>query len=55
MGYCFSVINLQRGTIEEVNVLYHELQNANEQLSEYADMAEKVAQTNERKRLAREI
>ncbi len=55
VGYCFSVINLQRGTIEEVNVLYHELQNANEQLSEYADMAEKMAQTNERNRLAREI
>ena len=36
-------------------MLYHELQNANEQLSEYADMAEKMAQTNERNRLAREI
>lgn len=43
------------GTIEEVNKLYHDLQNANEQLSEYADMAEKMAQTNERNRIAREI
>ena len=37
ISYCFSVINIQRGTIEEVNKLYHDLQNANEQLSEYAD------------------
>ena len=29
--YCVYVINAQRGTIEEVNVLYHELQTANEQ------------------------
>lgn len=55
IGYCFSVINIQRGTIKEVNELYHELQNANRQLSEYADMAEKMAQTNERNRIAREI
>ena len=55
ISYCFSVINIQRGTIEEVNKLYHDLQNANEQLSEYADMAEKMAQTNERNRIAREI
>lgn len=55
VGYCFSVINIQRGTIAEVNELYHDLQNANEQLSEYADMAEKMAQTNERNRIAREI
>lgn len=53
--YCVYVINVQRGTIEEVNVLYHELQAANEQLTEYADMSEKMAQTKERNRLAREI
>lgn len=53
--YCVYVINVQRGTIEEVNRLYHELQTANEQLKEYANMAERMAQTKERNRLAREI
>lgn len=53
--YCVYVINSQRGTIEEVNLLYHELQTANEQLKEYADMTERMAQTRERNRLAREI
>lgn len=53
--YCIYVINAQRGTIEEVNLLYHELRMANEQLKEYADMAERMAQTRERNRLAREI
>lgn len=53
--YCVYVINEQRGTIEEVNLLYHELQTANEQLKEYADMTERMAQTRERNRLAREI
>lgn len=55
VGYCVYVISIQRGTIEEVNELYHELQNANEQLSEYADKAEEMAQTKERNRIAREI
>lgn len=53
--YCVYVINAQRGTIEEVNLLYRELRTANEQLKEYADMAERMAQTRERNRLAREI
>lgn len=53
--YCVYVINAQRGTIEEVNLLYHELRTANEQLKEYADMSERMAQTRERNRLAREI
>ncbi len=53
--YCVYVINSQRGTIEEVNQLYHELQSANEQLKEYADMSERMAKTRERNRLAREI
>lgn len=53
--YCVYVINVQRGTIEEVNLLYHELYTANEQLKEYADMAEQMARTRERNRLAREI
>lgn len=55
VGYCVYVISVQRGTIEEVNELYHELQNANEQLSEYANKAEEMAQTKERNRIAREI
>ena len=53
--YCVYVINVQRGTIEEVNRLYHELQTANEQLQEYANVTERMAQTRERNRLAREI
>lgn len=53
--YCVYVINVQRGAIEQVNQLYHELQTANEQLIEYADMSERMAQTRERNRLAREI
>ena len=53
--YCIYVINTQRNTIEEVNMLYHELQTANEQLQEYANMSERMAQTRERNRLAREI
>lgn len=53
--YCVYVINVQRGAIEEINELYHELQSANEQLQEYAKMTERVTQTRERNRLAREI
>lgn len=53
--YCVSVINSQKDTIDEVNLLYHELQTANEQLQEYASMSERMAQTKERNRLAREI
>ena len=53
--YCIYVINTQRNTIEEVNMLYHELQTANDQLQEYANMSERMAQTRERNRLAREI
>lgn len=53
--YCVYVINTQRGTIEQINELYHEIQTANEQLQEYASMTEKMTQTRERNRLAREI
>ena len=55
VGTCISVINDQNNTIEEVNALYLELENANDQLHEYASMTEKMAQTRERNRLAREI
>ncbi len=60
--FCVFVIQEQRGTIEKVNELYEklskangELQQANEELQEYADMKEKMGQTKERNRLAREI
>lgn len=60
--YCISVIQNQRGTIEEVNTLYEklskaneELQTANEQLKEYSKITEKMGETRERNRLAREI
>lgn len=55
VGCCISVINDQNNTIEEVNALYLELENANAQLHEYASMTEKMVQTRERNRLAREI
>ena len=53
--YCIYVINQQSGTIQKVNTLYRELQDANEQLQHFADMSERMAQTRERNRLAREI
>lgn len=60
--FCVFVIQEQRGTIEKVNELYgklsaanEELQQANVQLQKYADMKEKMGQTKERNRLAREI
>lgn len=53
--YCMDVITTQRGTIDEVNTLYEELEKVNEQIQEYAVMSEKMAETRERNRLAREI
>lgn len=60
--YCVLVIQRQRGIIEEVNSLYEkltdtneELQYANNELKQYADLKEKMGQTKERNRLAREI
>ncbi len=60
--YCVRVIQEQQGTIHEVNVLYEELskvnddlQNANIQLQDYAAITEKMGETKERNRLAREI
>ena len=55
VGCCMQVITEQNRTIREVNELYAELERANEQLLEYASMSEKVAETRERNRLAREI
>ena len=60
--YCAFVIQQQQGTIEEVNQLYSrlaaantELQQANEDLHKYAILQEKMGETKERNRLAREI
>lgn len=60
--YCVFTIQEERGTIEEVNELYQKLSRANEDLREanleleqYAIMKEKMGETKERNRLAREI
>ncbi len=60
--YCILMIQQQRGTIDEVNLLYEEirktnqdLENANHQLKEYAKITERMGETRERNRLAREI
>lgn len=60
--YCIFVIQEQKETIDEVNTLYkklskanEDLKNANYQLSQYATMTEKMGETKERNRLAREI
>lgn len=60
--YCILMIQQQRGTIDEVNMLYEEirktnedLENANSQLKEYVKITERMGETRERNRLAREI
>lgn len=53
--YCINIINEQRNTIQEVNEWYRQLQYANERLQEYNKMTEKMAETRERNRVAREI
>jgi len=60
--YCIFMIQQQKGTIEEINRLNdairktnEDLQIANNQLEEYAKITEKMGQTKERNRLAREI
>lgn len=53
--YCINIINKQQGNIDEVHGLNEQLKEANEQLKEYTVMAEKMAETRERNRLAREI
>lgn len=59
---CTLMIQKQRGTIQEVNELYEQLskangnlQKANTELHKYAIMKEKMGETKERNRLAREI
>ena len=58
--YCILMIQQQRGTIDEVSMLYEEirktnedLENANDQLKEYAKITERMGETKERNRLAR--
>ncbi len=53
--YCVDFIMVQRGTIDEVSTLNDKLEQANKQIQEYAIMSEKMAETRERNRLAREI
>lgn len=60
--FCIYVIQKQQNIIEQVNSLYKqlsekngELENANEELKQLADLKEKMGQTKERNRLAREI
>ncbi len=60
--YCILLIQEQKGTIDEVNMLYEQitkantdLQNANNQLEEYAKITEHMSKTRERNRIAREI
>lgn len=60
--YCIQLIQQQKGTIEEINLLNEEIQktnmdlfNANKQLEEYAKITEHLGETKERNRLAREI
>lgn len=60
--YCIQLIQFQKGTIDEINMLNEEikrtnvdLNNANKQLEEYAKITERLGETKERNRLAREI
>ncbi|MDC7236168.1 MAG: sensor histidine kinase [Sphaerochaetaceae bacterium] len=53
--FCVLVIQEQRGRINEINALYKKLSVANEELKQLADIKEKMGETKERNRLAREI
>ncbi len=53
--FCVLVIQEQRGRINEINALYSKLSLANEELKQLASLKEKMGQTKERNRLAREI
>lgn len=62
IAFCVFVIREQQGTIDEVNELYAKLSKANEdlqaantELHKFAMMKEKMGETKERNRLAREI
>jgi signal transduction histidine kinase len=53
--FCILVIQEQEGIIEEVNHLYSQLSDANKELKKLADIKEKMGETRERNRIAREI
>ena len=53
--YCIKIINEQWNTIEEVNEWSKQLKDTNERLQEYNRMTEKMVETRERNRMAREI
>lgn len=53
--YCIFIIDEQRNTIQEVNEWSRQLQYANDRLKEYNEMTEKMVETRERNRVAREI
>ncbi|MCH3920161.1 MAG: sensor histidine kinase [Sphaerochaeta sp.] len=53
--FCVLYIQAKQGTIDKVNALYQQLYKANAELKEYADIKEKMGETRERNRLAREI
>lgn len=60
--FCIYVIQEQKGIIDKINVLYHQISEKNEALSQanielqkLADIKEQMGKTKERNRLAREI
>lgn len=53
--FCMLIINNQKYTINEINNLNKQLEKANIELKEYADIKEKMGETKERNRLAMEI
>ncbi len=53
--FCVLVIQEQRGQINEINALYKKLSIANDELRHLAEIKEKMGETKERNRLAREI
>ncbi len=53
--FCIQVIKQQKDTIEEKERLYSQLEKANRELKNYADIKERMGQTKERNRIAREI
>lgn len=53
--YCVNIINEQQGNLDEIHGLNEKLHEVNQQLQKYSVMAEKMAETRERNRLAREI
>lgn len=53
--FCVLVIQEQKGIIKEKNELYNKLSKANKELLELSEIKEKMGETRERNRIAREI